>query len=32
MERALDRGWPYSRIARTVGLSRQRVNQMLGSN
>ena len=30
MQSALDRGWSYSRIARAVGLSPQRVNQMFG--
>jgi len=31
MENAFDRGWSCSRIARAVGLSPQRVNQMFGS-
>ena len=31
MENALDRGWSYTRIARAVGLSPQRVNQMFAS-
>ena len=30
MQSALDRGWSYTRIARAVGLSPQRVNQMFG--
>jgi len=31
MENALERGWCQSRIARAVGLSAQRVNQMFAS-
>ena len=31
MQSALDRGWSYSRIARAVGLSPQRVNRMFAS-
>lgn len=30
MEDARDRGWTYTRIAGPIGLSQQRVNQMLG--
>ena len=31
MQSAVDRGWSYSRIARAVGLSPQRVNRMFAS-